>query len=118
MGRRHVPMSVAIIADEMHRFLDSKVADVRASTSDALPPSSFAAPPGCVLRAFRPLTAHRSPLTAVVAAVRLLPDKPCNSDPLPTRLLKVNIDLLTQLLVELFNRSCRLVYSWPTSRRC
>jgi hypothetical protein len=44
------PTSVAITADEMHKFFDSKVVNVRASTSDA-PPFS-AAPLGCVLRVF------------------------------------------------------------------
>jgi len=81
-------------------FFDSLVAEVRASTSDDQPPSFTAAPLDCVLRAFRPLT-----VADVVTAVRLLPDKQCNSDPLPTRLLKVNIDVLAPFLVELFNRS-------------
>jgi hypothetical protein len=103
MGRRQAPTSVAITADEMHRFFDSKVADVRASTSDAPPPSFSAAPLGCVLRMFRPLT-----VADVVTAVRLLPDKQCNSDPLPTRLLKENIDVLAPFLVDLFNRSLTL----------
>ena len=103
MGRRRALTSVAITADEMHKFFDSKVADVRASTCDA-PPSSFsAALLGCVLRVFRPLT-----VADVVAAVRLLPDKQCNSNPLPTRVLKDNIDVLAPLLVKLFNRSLTL----------
>jgi len=85
------------------RFFDSKVADVRASTSDDPPPSFSAAPLGCVLPAFRPLT-----VADVVTAVRLLPDKPRNSDPLPTRLHKVNIDVLAPFLVELFYRSLTL----------
>ena len=41
----------------------------------------------------------------VVAAVRLLPDKQCASDPLPTRLLKDSVDLLGPFLTEMFNRS-------------
>jgi len=68
-----------------------------------LPPSFSAAPLGCVLRAFRPLA-----VSDVVPAVRLLPDKQCNSDPLPTHLLKVNIGVLAQFLVKLFNRSLTL----------
>jgi len=98
MGRRHALMSVTITGDDMHRFFDFKVADVRASTSDAPPPSFSAAPLGCVLRAFRQLRRLR----------RLLPDKQCNSDPLSTRQLKVNIDVLAPFLVELFNRSLTL----------
>ncbi len=48
MGRRRAPTFAAVTADEMHQFFDSKVTDVRASTSDAPPPSCFSAPPGCV----------------------------------------------------------------------
>jgi hypothetical protein len=35
----------------------------------------------------------------------LLPDKQCASDPLPTRLLKDNVDLLAPFLVVMYNRS-------------
>ena len=41
----------------------------------------------------------------VVAAVRLLPDKQCITDPQPTCLPKDNIDELAPFLVEIFNRS-------------
>ena len=58
---------------------------------------------GCVLRVFRPLS-----VIDVVAAVRVLPDKQCLSDPLPTKLLKDNVDVLATFLVELFNRSLAL----------
>ena len=44
----------------------------------------------------------------VVAAVRALPDKQCLSDPLPTKLLKDNVDVFAPFLVELFNRSLAL----------
>ena len=103
MGRGHAPTPVAVSADEMHCFFDAKVAGVRASTSDAPAPSFSAAPLGCVLRVFRPLT-----VADVVAAVRVLPDKQCTSDPLPTRLLKDNVDVLAPFLVEMFNRSLAL----------
>jgi len=73
---------------------------VRASTSDAPPPTFTPAPSGCQLLEFRPLTADD-----IVAAVRALPDKQCMSDPLPTRLLKNNVDVLAPFLVELYNRS-------------
>ena len=84
----------------MHRFFDEKVAGVRVSTDDAPPPTFSSAPPSCRLRDFRRLTTED-----VVAAVRLLPDKQCASDPLPTRLLKTNVDVLAPFLTELFNRS-------------
>jgi len=94
-----VPLSSAVDADEIHRFFD-KVAAVRASTTDATPPTFSTVPFGCVLHCFRSLTT-----VDVIAAVRLLPDKQCTSDPLPTRLLKDNIDLLAPFLNELFNHS-------------
>src|SRR5664279_3381514 len=84
MGRGHAPLS----------------SDVVASTADAPPPSFSTAPFGCALHSFRPLT-----VVDVVATVRLLPDKQCESDPLPTRLLRENIDELAPFLVEQFNRS-------------
>ena len=56
-----------------------------------------------MLRVFRPLT-----VADVVAAVRALPDKQCTSDPLPTRLLKDNVDVLAPFLVELLNQSLAL----------
>jgi len=62
-----------------------------------------AAPLDCVPGAFRPLT-----VADVVAAVHLLPDKQCNSDPLPFRLLKVNSEVLAPFRVELFNWSLTL----------
>jgi len=73
---------------------------VRASTSDAPPPTFTRAPSGCQLLEFRPLTADD-----IVAAIRALPDKQCMSDPLPTRLLKNNVDVLAPFLVEMYNRS-------------
>ena len=46
----------------------------------------------------------------VVAAVNALPNKQCASDPLPTSLLKSNVDLLAPFLVELFNQSLSTGY--------
>jgi len=100
MGRGRVPLSAAVGADEIHRFFDEKVAGVRSSTADAPPPSFSVAPLDCVFHNFRLLTTED-----VVNAIRLLPDKQCMSDPLPTHLLKANVDVLTPFLVELFNRS-------------
>ena len=94
MGRGQAPATNAVSAHDMHRFFDAKVAGVRASTSDAPPPSFTAAPLGCVLRVFRPLT-----VVDVMAAVRVLHDKQCMSGPLPTRLLKDNADELAPFMV-------------------
>jgi len=100
MGRGRATVSAPINAEEAHCFFDNKVAGVRASTADAPPPSYSTAPPDCQFSEFRALT-----IADVTAAVRLLPDKQCSSDPLPTRLLKTSIDVLAPFLVELFNRS-------------
>ena len=40
-----------------------------------------------------------------VIAICKLPDKECATDPLPTNLLKDNVDKLAPLITELFNRS-------------
>ena len=98
-----MPASSAIGADDFHAFFDAKVAGVRASTSGAPPPSFTAAPPGCVLSSFRSLTEDD-----IIAAVRQLPDKQCMSDPVTTRLLKDNVDVLAPFLAALFNRSMSL----------
>jgi len=79
------------------------VAGVQASTNDAPPPTFTAAPTGCTFNDFRRLSAED-----VTNAVRLLPDKQCMSDPLPTRLLKDNVDVQAPFLVEMFNRSLSL----------
>ena len=100
MGRGRVPLSAAVGAEEIHRFFDEKVAGVRSSTADAPPPSFSVAPLDCVFHNFRLLTTDD-----IVNAVRLLPDKQCMSDPLPTYLLKENVDVLAPFLTELFNRS-------------
>jgi hypothetical protein len=102
MGRGRPTIADGPSADQMHKFFDDKVAGVRFSTADAPPPSFTTAPSGCSLPAFRPLVE-----ADVIAAVRLLPDKQCESDPLPTRLLKDNVDVLAPFLVELFGRSLR-----------
>ena len=100
MGRGRVPLSAAVGADEIHRFFDVKVTGVRSSTADTPSPSFSVAPLDCVFRNFRLLTTED-----VVNAIRLLLDKQCMSDPLPTHLLKENVDVVAPFLVELFNRS-------------
>ena len=100
LGRGRVPLADSIDADTLHRFFDDKVAGVRAATDDAPPPTFVPVRSGCSFTQFSPVTAD-----VVVAAVKALSDKQCASDPLPTRLLKDNIDLLAPFLVELFNRS-------------
>lgn len=109
MGRGRTPPCDAIDAAEFHRFFDAKVDGVRSSTSDASPPSFSSAPPGCSLVCFQSLS-----VAGVASAVRALPDKQSASDPVPTRLLKDNVDVLAPFLVELFNR-CLSTGSVPSS---
>jgi len=83
MGRGHAPPSDMIDAHQMHQFFDDKGAGVRASTTDALPPTCTAASPGCSLSTFCAFTADD-----VIVAIRRLPDKYCAADPMPTVFLK------------------------------
>jgi len=83
MGRESSPASSTIAAVDFHRYMDDKVAGVRASTDGAAPPQYTTAPSGCSLHQFNQLTTDD-----VVAAVRQLPDKQSATDPMPTRLMK------------------------------
>jgi len=100
MGRGRVPLSTAIDAHDLHRYFDDKIAGVRESTADAPPPCYTPAPPDCNFSVFRTLRVDE-----VIAVIRKLPNKQCNTDPIPTSLLKDNVDLLAPFLTELFNRS-------------
>jgi len=82
---------------DLHRHFDDKVAAVRSATAGADPPSFTQCPVGS---SFRPVTTDD-----VSELVRTLPDKSCLSDPLPTWLLKKNVDVLAQFLCRLYNRS-------------
>ena len=78
--------SAAITADDFSRFFDDKVAGVRQSTANAPEPQFTAAPSHCRLDTFAEVS-----VDDVMSAVRSLPDKQCDSDPLPTWLLKANV---------------------------
>ena len=71
-------------------------------TANVPPPSFSSAPSGCKFADFQPLTVND-----VTAAIRLLPDKHCASDPIPTSLLKDCADVLVPFIVELYNKSLR-----------
>jgi len=100
LGRGRVPSSLSIPADSVHRYFDAKVTGVRASTNGSPSPVFNNVPLGHALTDFMQLS-----IDDVVTAVFRLPDKQCASDPLPTSLLKQNVDLLAPFLTELFNRS-------------
>jgi len=56
MGRGRVSPSEAIGAAEFHHHFEAKVADVRALTDSAPPPSFFSALSSCMFVDFRSLT--------------------------------------------------------------
>ena len=92
--------SASITADDFSRFFDEKVAAVRQSTADAPAPQFTAAPSHCRLDSFVSVSVED-----VISAVRSLPDKQCDSDPLPTWLLKANAVHLAPFIAQLINVS-------------
>jgi len=66
------------------------------SVSLTAAPQFTAAPVGCELRLFTTVTPAE-----VIQMVRALPDKQCSTDPMPTRLLNENVDLLAPFLSQL-----------------
>ena len=112
MGRGQVPLSQVLGAVDFHQYFDQKVADVRALTEDAPPPSFSVAPPDCKFVDFQPVTVED-----VVSAIESLPDKQCASDPMPTHLLKDCADILAPFFVELSNQSVRQVWFRPFLKR-
>ena len=99
MGRGRLPACSSIDATDFHTFFADKVSEIRSSTANSPPPFFTSAPAGCVFDDFRSLSADD-----VITVFRTLPGKQCASDPLPTSLLKENVDILAPFLVELFNR--------------
>ena len=75
----------------------SLLSSLFSATAGAREPAFTAAPAGCELRVFRPVTQ-----ADVMQMIRALPDKQCSSDPLPTWLLKTNVNLLAPFLCHLF----------------
>ena len=97
---RRRQLLTTVDANDLHRCFDDKIAGVRASTADAPPPYCVPAPYDCDLSAFRVVKTDD-----IVAIIRKLPNKQCATDPMPTHLLKDNVDLLAPFLTELYNRS-------------
>ena len=87
-------------ASVIEEFFDVKVAGVRSATAGADAAFFTAAPVGCELRLFAPITPAE-----VVELIRSLPDKQSLSDPFPTSLLKTNAEVLAPFLTHLFNWS-------------
>jgi len=100
MGGGLLPPSLMIDANDLHRYFDDKVSSMRADTANAAPPTYTPAPAGCSIPVLCAMTT-----ADVTAAIRKLPDKQCAADPLPKRLLKDNVDLLSPFVMALFNKS-------------
>jgi len=84
----------------MHPLLISfykQITDVRVATARAAPHVFTPAPPRRQLRLFLLVNEDDE-----IKLVLSLPDKQCSSDPMPTQLLKGNIDLLAPFLCRLF----------------
>jgi hypothetical protein len=75
--------------------------NVHTSTGGAPPPKFASLTARTSFFEFRPLSVD----DVAAATVRSLPDKSCTSDPLPTRLLKENVDILAPFLTDFFNCS-------------
>ena len=100
LGRERASSAVSIDATQLHRHFENKVAAVRAATEGFDLPSFSLAPDGCAFQTFSPITPYD-----VAAVIRALPDKQCALDPLPTKHLKDNVELLSPFLCSLFNMS-------------
>jgi len=99
ISRGHALLSDMIDAHQLHQFFDDKVAGVRASTADAMPPTYTAASPGCPLSTFCAFTSLRHSSS---------PDKHCATDLTPTRLLK---DTVHHRDVQPVSVGCRLCHT-------
>lgn len=100
LGRERANPTVSIDATQLHRHFENKVAVVRAATEGSELPSFSCAPDGCAFQTFSLITSDD-----VAAVIRALPDKQCAIDPLPTKHLKDNVELLSPFLCNLFNLS-------------
>ena len=100
LGRGVTPPSDKIDAEQFHRYFVEKVAGVRSTTADAPLPSFEQSSTEVSFNCFQTVS-----LDEVVAAVKALPDKSCTLDPLPTKLLKAAVDVISPFLTELFNGS-------------
>ena len=100
LGRGVTPPRDKIDAEQFQRYFNEKVAGVRSTTAGAPLPSFEQSSTDMSFNCFQTVT-----LNEVVAAVKVLPDKSCTLDPLPTKLLKAAVDVISPFLTELFNRS-------------
>ena len=100
LGRGRPPSNEEISAERFQEFFEAKVASVRASTESAPMPDSIPGPPGVSWSKFDPVDCPE-----VTEAIRMLPNKSCAADPVPTSVLKQLADEVAPFLTALFNRS-------------
>ena len=99
-GKGSVIIPAPFTAAQFLSYFEEKVNSVRSGTSSAPRPTFSDCVTAARLSFFRKLT-----LDQVVTAIRALPNKQCQSDPLPTWLLKNHVLSLASFITELFNRS-------------
>ena len=97
-GKTSLPADID--AAQFHRLFDDKVAGVRSTTFDALPPYFSPNLSTASFSQFQSVTVND-----VIAAVRALPDKTCALDPLPTTQLKAVVGVIAPFLTSIFNKS-------------
>jgi hypothetical protein len=101
LGRvNNTACSTSLTADDFSKFFANKIADIRLSTCCAPDPVYTVAPPQCQLDCFSCVSE-----SDVLDAIKSLPTKQCDSDPMPTWLLKANSSSIARFLTELFNKS-------------
>jgi hypothetical protein len=99
LGRDQVVNQTPISALTFHEFMDKKTEAIRAATAGAAS-ATFTCPSGAYLSDFGSVAAAE-----VLELIRLLPDKQCATDILPTRLFKLCASELSPFLAMLFSRS-------------
>ena len=90
----------SLTADDFSKFFADKIIDVRSSTCGAPAPVFTAAPPQCRLDCFSCVSE-----SDVHEAIKSLPNKQCDLDPMPTWLLKANSSFIARFVTEPFNKS-------------
>ena len=99
MGRGRPPPSNLLTASELHQHFDRKIADVRAVTAGAPPPTLT---PAMTSAGF---SFEKVTVASVTSAIRRLPSKSSTSDPLHTSFLKKCALTLAPFITRLFNVS-------------
>ena len=87
-------------ASDLSASFEEKIRRIKSSTDNAPDPTFTPAPTGCSFQAFTPLTSDQ-----ISQLIQAAPNKSCDLDPLPTKLLKECADLLSPYIAKLFNLS-------------